>query len=197
MALDLYLVRHGATEWTLTGQHTSRTDLDLLPEGVQQGRRAGALLKGIDFSAVYSSDRRRSMRTAALAGFPAPTVTPLLREFDYGDYEGITSEEIHRKRPDWDLFRDGCPGGEKPEQVYSRAEAFLHLLRGKQGNALAFSHGHFSRVLAAAWTGLGIRLAAHLSLDTAAVCLLREGDRGRTIERWNLTAGGVMGPGAA
>jgi broad specificity phosphatase PhoE len=188
VALTLYLVRHGATEWTRSGQHTSITDLPLLPEGEEQGRLAARLLDGIDFVAVYSSDRRRCIQTAEVFGFQSPVVTPLLREFDYGEYEGLTTAEIQRTRPGWEIFRDGCPGGETPEQVYVRAGAFLRLLDGLQGKVLAFSHGHFSRVLAAAWTGLTIELGTHLSLDTASICSLHDGDRGRLIERWNLTS---------
>jgi broad specificity phosphatase PhoE len=136
--------------------------------------------------AVYSSDMQRARRTAELAGFPNPTVTPLLREFDYGEYEGLTTVEIHRSRPDWELFRDGCPGGETPEQVYARAQSFIEMLQGMQGAVVAFSHGHFIRTLSVAWTELQILAAARLALDTAALSVLIEGDKGRLIQRWNL-----------
>jgi broad specificity phosphatase PhoE len=129
---------------------------------------------------------QRARRTAELAGFPNPTVTPLLREFDYGEYEGLTTVEIHRSRPDWELFRDGCPGGETPEQVYARARSFIDRLQGVQGAVVAFSHGHFIRTLAVAWTELQIAAAARLALDTAALSVLIEGDRGRLMQRWNL-----------
>jgi probable phosphoglycerate mutase len=144
------------------------------------------LLRGINFAAVYSSDMQRARRTAELAGFPNPTVTPLLREFDYGEYDGLTTVEIHRTRPEWELFRDGCPGGETPEQVYARARSFIEMLRGMEGAVVAFSHGHFIRTLAVAWTELQIMAAARLALDTAALSVLIEGDRGRLIQRWNL-----------
>jgi broad specificity phosphatase PhoE len=185
VALDLYLVRHGGTEWTHTGQHTSRTDLPLLPEGEEEARKLAGQLPGIDFTAVYSSDRQRAIRTAELAGFPNPTVTPLLREFDYGDYEGLTSDEIWRTRPDWQLFEDGCPGGETPDQVYARARAFLDMLANLEGAVAAFSHGHFLRTLGVAWVDLDVRVATCLALDTAAVCVLRRGGRGRVLQRWN------------
>jgi broad specificity phosphatase PhoE len=136
--------------------------------------------------AVYSSDMQRARRTAELAGFPNPTVTPLLREFDYGEYEGVTTVEIHRSRPDWELFRDGCPGGETPEQVYARARSFIDMLQGMQGAVVAFSHGHFIRTLSVAWTELQILAAARLALDTAALSVLIESDKGRLIQRWNL-----------
>lgn len=187
MALDLYLVRHGDTAWTHTGQHTGRTDLPLLPDGENEARRLGRVLKAIRFDAVYSSDLRRSLRTAELAGFDHPRVTPLLREFDYGDYEGLTSDEIWAQRPDWQIYVDGCPGGEAPAQVYARARTFLSGLAGLEGAAIAFSHGHFLRALAVAWVNLEIGAAACLALDTAAVSVLREGGRGRVIQRWNWT----------
>jgi len=188
MALDLYLVRHGDTAWTHTGQHTGRTDLPLLPDGEEEARRLGQALSGIRVAAVYSSDLQRSLRTAELAGFERPQVTPLLREFDYGDYEGLTSAEIWAQRPDWQIYADGCPGGESPAQVYSRAQTFLSKLAGIEGAAIAFSHGHFLRAVAVAWVDLGIRAAARVALDTAAVSVLRDGERGKVIQRWNWTA---------
>jgi broad specificity phosphatase PhoE len=136
--------------------------------------------------AAYSSDLQRARRTAELAGFPDPIVTPLLREYDYGEYEGVTTDEIRRSRPDWELFRDGCPGGETPDQVYSRAQAFLGLLSDKQGAVVAFSHGHFIRTLAVAWIELAVTAAARLGLDTGTVSVLIDGNRGRMIQRWNL-----------
>lgn len=185
MALDLYLIRHGDTEWTRSGQHTGRTDLPLLPEGEDQARRVGEALRDISFAAAFSSDLQRATRTAELAGVSDVRVTPLLREFDYGEYEGVTSAEIERRRPGWQIYVDGCPGGESPEQVYARARMFLRLLEGLQGAAAAFSHGHFSRALAAAWTDLGIRAAARLVADTASIGVLRDGERGRVIQAWN------------
>jgi probable phosphoglycerate mutase len=185
VALDVYLVRHGATEWTHTGQHTGRTDLPLLPEGEEQARRLGDLLAGVRFDACWSSDLTRALRTAQLAGFARPTVTPLLREMDYGAYEGRTTAEIHRERPDWELFRDGCPGGESPTEAAARARAFLAGLEGVEGAIAVFSHGHFMRALALAWLDLDIATGAHLGLDASAVGVLRDGDRGRVIQRWN------------
>jgi broad specificity phosphatase PhoE len=129
---------------------------------------------------------QRARRTAELAGFTDLVVTRLLREFDYGEYEGGTTAEIRRGRADWELFRDGCPGGETPDQVYARARDFIELLRGKEGAVAAFSHGHFIRTLAVAWTELQVTAAARLGLDTAAVSILIDGGRGRMIQRWNL-----------
>lgn len=129
---------------------------------------------------------QRARRTAELAGLPDSIVTPLLREFDYGQYEGITTDEIRKTRPDWELFRDGCPGGETPEQVYARAREFIALLSGMEGTVAAFSHGHFTRTLAVAWTDLQVTAAARLGLDTASVSILIDGPRGRMLQRWNL-----------
>ena len=184
VATDVYLVRHGETAWTRTGQHTGRTDLPLLPEGVEQARALGRLLAGVRLSAVWSSDLQRARRTAVLAGFE-PTVTPLLREFDYGDYEGATSEEIARERTGWQIYVDGCPGGESPQQVAARARAFLAGLDSVEGAVAAFSHGHFLRALSTAWADLDIAVAGRLALDPAAICLLHDGTRGRVIQRWN------------
>lgn len=185
MALDVYLIRHGGTEWTRTGQHTGRTDLPLLPEGEEQGRRLSELLRGVTFGAAWSSDLRRSLRTAELAGVEHPTVTPLLREFDYGEYEGLTTDEIRRERPGWELFRDGCPGGESPAEAAARARAFLAGLAGVEGTVAVFSHGHFMRALALVWLDMDVSAGAGLGLDAAAVGVLREGSRGRLILRWN------------
>jgi broad specificity phosphatase PhoE len=185
VALDVYLVRHGATEWTHTGQHTGRTDLPLLPEGEEQARRLGELLRDVRFDAVWSSDLGRALRTAELAGFDRPTVTPLLREFDYGEYEGVATVEIRRERPDWELFRDGCPGGESPAEAAARARAFLVGLAIVDGTVAVFSHGHFLRALATSWVHVDISTAAHLGLDASAVGVLHQGDRGRLIQRWN------------
>jgi broad specificity phosphatase PhoE len=133
---------------------------------------------------------QRARGTAELAGLKDLVVTPLLREFDYGECEGVTTAEIRRSRPHWELFRDGCPGGETPDQVYARAQAFIELLRGKEGAVAAFSHGHFIRTLAVAWTGLQVTAGARLGLDTASVSILIDGDRGRMIQRWNLVPEG-------
>jgi broad specificity phosphatase PhoE len=193
MATDVYLVRHGETEWSNTGQHTGSTDLPLLPEGEEQGRLLGRLLAGIRFAAVWSSDLQRARRTAELAGL-RPEVTPLLREFGYGAYEGRTSDEIWRERPGWQLFVDGCPGGESPAQVAARARTFLAGLDPVEGAVAVFSHGHFVRALAMAWTDLDIAAAGSLAVDTASIGLLHDGSRGRVIQRWNWAP--ELAPGA-
>lgn len=186
MALDLYLVRHGETAWTRTGQHTGRTDLPLLPEGEAQARALGERLRGIRFAAVWSSDLQRARRTAELAGLE-PSVTPLLREFDYGEYEGLTSDEIRARHPGWQIYADGCPGGESPAGIAGRARAFLARLDGVEGAVAAFSHGHMLRALGAVWADLEIGAAGRLAVDTAAIGVLHDGSRGRLIQRWNWT----------
>jgi len=128
---------------------------------------------------------QRALETAEIAGFPHPQVTPLLREFDYGDYEGLTSKTIQETRPDWDLFRDGCPGGETPAQVYARATEFLDLAAANHGTVLAFAHGHILRAVAVAWMRLDITAASRLLLDVATMNRLVEDAHGRELALWN------------
>jgi broad specificity phosphatase PhoE len=151
----LYLARHGDTAWCLSGQHTGLTDLPLIPSGEQNARRLGKRLQGLAFARVFTSPLQRASRTCELAGFAARAeVDPDLVEWNYGEYEGRTSGEIHAKRPDWQLFRDGCPGGESPAQVSERADRVLQRVRTIPGNVLLFSSGHFIRVLASRWLAL-------------------------------------------
>ena len=137
------------------------------------------------FSKVYSSPMQRALRTAEIAGFPHPEVTPLLKEFDYGDYEGLTTRQIQEKRPGWELFRDGCPGGETPAQVYERARKFIELAASNQDSTLAFAHGHILRAVAVAWMELDITAAARLALDVATLSKLADDARGRLLNFWN------------
>ena len=134
---------------------------------------------------MFSSPLQRARRTAELAGFPDPQLTELLREVDYGEYEGMTTKAIHESRPDWELYKDGSPGGESPAQIYARATAFITLASTISGRALAFSHGHFLRAVAIAWMGLDITAAATLYLDVATLSLLRNDDHGRVLAMWN------------
>jgi broad specificity phosphatase PhoE len=142
-------------------------------------------LAAIDFTSVFSSPMQRALRTAEIAGFPHPQVTPLLKEVDYGEYEGLTSATIHQTSPGWDLYRDGCPGGESPAQVYERATKFLELAAATQGCVLAFSHGHFLRAVAVAWMQLDITAASRLLLDVATLNKLVEDAHGRELALWN------------
>jgi len=127
----------------------------------------------------------RALRTAEIAGFPSPTVTPLLCEFDYGDYEGLTTKQIHKERPGWELYIDGCPGGESPQQAYARANEFIDLAARTTGSVLAFGHGHMLRAITVAWMDLGISAAARVMLDVATISILRDGDHGRVLQLWN------------
>lgn len=140
----------------------------------------------MSFDAVYSSPLQRARRTAEIAGFSNAQLTPLLREFEYGDYEGLTTREIHAQRPGWELFRNGCPGGETPAQVYARAQEFTRLCEKSGGRVLAFAHGHILRAVAAAWLQLDIATAASLQLDVGTLSRLRDdSDHGRLLAMWN------------
>jgi probable phosphoglycerate mutase len=148
----VYLARHGETAWSLSGQHTSLTDLPLTENGERNARQLAERLKGIAVAKVFTSPLQRARRTCELAGYSsAATVDPDLVEWNYGDYEGRTSADIHAERPDWDLWRDGCPGGESPLEVSSRADRVVERLRAIHGGVLVFSSGHFIRVLASRW----------------------------------------------
>ncbi|MGA7402373.1 MAG: histidine phosphatase family protein [Candidatus Sulfotelmatobacter sp.] len=154
---QIYLARHGNTAWTVTGQHTGVTDLPLTPNGECNARRLGERLKGMTFAKVFTSPLQRAARTCALAGFEAVAETdPDLVEWNYGQYEGLRSDEILRERPDWQLFRDGAPGGESPEEIGARADRVVERIRAVMGNVLLFSSGHFIRVLTARWLALGL-----------------------------------------
>jgi len=151
----IYLARHGETAWTITGQHTGLTDLPLTAQGESNAKRLGCRLKGMEFAKVLSSPLQRARRTGELAGFGSVVEMDCnLVEWNYGDYEGLRSAEIRAKRPSWELFRDGAPGGESPAQVMARADQVWKRVRDVKGNVLLFSSGHFIRVLAARWIGL-------------------------------------------
>jgi broad specificity phosphatase PhoE len=152
----VYMARHGNTAWTVSGQHTGLTDLPLTPDGERNAVRLGERLKGMKFAKVFTSPLQRAARTCELAGFGGVAETnPDLVEWDYGKYEGLTSAQILADRPDWQLFRDGAPGGESVEQVGERADRVVQGLRKIAGDVLLFSSGHFIRVLTARWLGLG------------------------------------------
>ncbi|MDQ6876814.1 MAG: histidine phosphatase family protein [Candidatus Dormibacteraeota bacterium] len=186
LKLEIYLARHGETAWSLSGRHTGSTDLSLTPHGEQQAAALKKRLENIQFDAVYSSPLQRATRTAELAGFPNPQLTPLLREVDYGQYEGMTTTAIRELQPGWELYKDGCPGGESPDQMYARAVEFLNLFTAVKGRVVAFSHGHFLRLVAAAWMRLDVKAAASLYLDVATLSILREDDdHGRVLAVWN------------
>ena len=170
----VYVARHGETAWSLSGQHTGRTDLPLTPRGECNAKRLGERVKGVSFSKVFTSPLQRASRTCALAGFGAVSETDHdLVEWNYGEYEGRTSAQIHAESPNWDLFREGCPGGESPSQVGERADRVVQRMRAVMGNVLLFSSGHFLRVLAARWLALGPGSAArYFLLNTASLSAL-------------------------
>ena len=168
-----YLARHGETAWSLSGQHTGRTDLPLTERGERNARALGERLRGLTFAKVFTSPLQRAARTCELAGFgSAAEIDPDLVEWDYGQYEGRRSAEIHAERPDWQLFRDGCPGGESPGQIGARADRVVGRVRAVKGDVLIFSSGHFLRVLAARWLGLDAAGGRYLLLSTASLSAL-------------------------
>jgi broad specificity phosphatase PhoE len=169
----VYLARHGETAWSLSGQHTGLTDLPLTQRGERNARGLGERLSGLTFSAIFTSPLQRAKRTCELAGFaPQAEVDPRLLEWNYGQYEGRRSSDIRRERPNWQLFRDGCPGGESPAEVGARADSVLSALRAVDGNALIFSSGHFLRVLAARWIALEPAAGRYFLLSTASLSAL-------------------------
>jgi len=169
----LWLARHGQTAWSLTGQHTGLTDLPLTPVGEANARRLGERLREQRFDRVLCSPLQRALRTCELAGFGGRAeLDARLLEWDYGDYEGRTSADLHAAQPDWRLFRDGCPAGESPAQVAARADSLIATLRSDEGHTLLFSSGHFLRLLAARWLGLEPADGARFMLDTASVSAL-------------------------
>ena len=170
---EVYLARHGETAWSLSGQHTGRTEVPLTERGERNAVTLGARLRGMTFSRVLVSPRLRARRTCELAGFAAVAEdVPDLAEWDYGAYEGRKTVDIRKERPDWYLFRDGCPEGESVAEVGARADRVVTLLRASGARILLFGHGHFFRVLAARWIGLPPGDAAHLLLSTASLSVL-------------------------
>jgi len=168
----IYFIRHGETEWSLSGQYTSRTDLPLTEHGEDLARELGLRLREISFARVFASPRQRARRTCELV-IPgsSPEIEPDLAEWDYGDYEGQHSAAVHQEHPDWNLFGDGCPGGELPAQTSVRADRLIAKLRTLDGNIALFSHGHFGRVFAARWIGLPVTEAQHFLLSTASLSI--------------------------
>lgn len=185
---ELYLVRHGETEWSLSGRHTGRSDIPLTATGEAAARKLAKRLAGLSFAAVWSSPSQRAGKTCALAGFESGVVIrDDLAEWDYGAYEGITTKAILAERPGWQLFRDGCPNGETAADVGARADAVIDGARQTTGTVLIFSSSHFLRVLAARWLGLPPQGGAHFVLDTASISVLGyEHDLTEpVIRRWN------------
>ena len=190
--LHAYLVRHGETEWSLSGQYTGRTDIALSAHGEDAARKLGPHLQEVPFIHVLTSPLKRAQQTCVLAGLsPVAEIEPDLAEWDYGEYEGRTPADILASRPGWNLFRDGAPGGETPFQIFTRADRLIRRLRILNGDVALFTHGHIGRVLAARWIGLSIRQAQHFLLNTASFGVLcYEHDRidQPAIALWNAAA---------
>ena len=184
----LWLIRHGETEWSAAGRHTGRTDLDLTDQGVAEAMTLRDMLAGVVPALALVSPRIRARRTAELAGFPDAVVSPDLAEWDYGDYEGLTSKQIQEISPGWTIFRGEVPGGETAEHVQERADRVLDQARAAlpNGPVLLFGHGHINRVLAARWIEEPVMSGEHLALGTAAPCLLGMQHSQPVIVRWNL-----------
>jgi broad specificity phosphatase PhoE len=187
----IYVARHGETAWSLSGQHTGLTDLPLTERGERNARRLGDRLKGLTFTKVLTSPLQRAARTCELAGFGASAeVDRDLLEWNYGEYEGRRTAEILAERPGWQIFRDGCPGGESPDQIGTRADRVVSRLRAIQGDVLLFSSGHFLRVLAARWLGLEPAAGRYFLLSTASLGMLAYEHNSRSepvIRLWNDT----------
>jgi len=185
----LVLVRHGDTEWSQNGRHTSRTDLPLLPSGVERARSLGPALAAFEFARVLSSPLQRALQTAELAGFgDRVEVTPDLTEWDYGTYEGLTSEAIWKDNPEWKLWTDGAPGGEAPEAVATRADRVIADAARAAGDVLLFAHGHILRVIGARWIEQDPAGGARLALGVASLSVLSYEHELPVIDRWNGTA---------
>jgi probable phosphoglycerate mutase len=197
-AEQVVLVRHAETEWSLAGRHTGRTDIPLTDEGRAHADGLRERLSGWSFELVLVSPLRRAVETCKRAGLAelAQPRTSLL-EWDYGDYEGLTNAEITAARGGWSLWRDGCPGGEGPEDVGKRADAVIAELQAASGAVAIFSHGHMLRVLGARWIALGAAHGQRLGLSTAALSLLAHEHGARILSRWNDTGSGPFAAGGA
>ena len=186
-APQLWLVRHGQTEWSASGRHTGRTDIPLDENGREQARELAATLAALPIALVLTSPLQRARETCALAGLgDRAVVDDDLQEWDYGDYDGLTTDEIREARPGWSLWRDGCPGGESAAEVGARADRVVARVRDAGGDTIVFAHGHLLRVLAVRWIGLGPEAGALLALTTATVSLLGWEREQAVVRRWNL-----------
>lgn len=192
--LQIYFIRHGETAWSLSGQHTGRTDLPLTAHGEAMARDLATTLKSVAFSLVLTSPRLRARATCELAGLSAAAqIEPNLAEWDFGDYEGLRTPEIRELHPDWDVWKDGSPNGEMPEDAGGRAEQLIARLRNLTGKVALFSHGQFGRVLAARWIGLPVTQGRHFAVNPASISILSfETDHPHrpVISLWNATASG-------
>jgi broad specificity phosphatase PhoE len=191
--LQIYFIRHGETEWSLSGQHTGRTDLSLTPNGELMARHLAPVLADLAFTRVFTSPRIRAQGTCELAGLgPKAQIEPQLAEWNYGDYEGLRTTEIHARHPEWNIWEDGCPGGDMPQDVSKRADQLIARLAQHSGKVALFSHGQFGRVLAARWIGLPVAQGQHFAIDPASIGILSfesAHPHRRVISLWNARPG--------
>ncbi|MEO7351617.1 MAG: histidine phosphatase family protein [Marmoricola sp.] len=179
------MIRHGETEWSRDGLHTSHTELELTPEGEDVARQLAGRLEGVEFDLVLTSPRLRARRTAELAGFPDAHLEDDLTEWDYGDYEGLTTATIREDVPGWTVWSHPCPGGETAEHVSRRMDRVVGKVRAHGGRVLVFSHGHASRSLAARWLDQPVEEGRLFTLDTATISVLAYERESPTMARWN------------
>jgi broad specificity phosphatase PhoE len=194
---EVWLVRHGPTEWSKAGRHTGRTDIPLTPDGEADATALRPVLEGREFALVLSSPLKRALETAHLAGCQ-PESDPDLQEWDYGEYEGRTTAAIREERPGWAIFTDGVPGGESADDVAARADRVIARVLSAPGDSILFAHGHLLRVLGARWVGAAPQAGQHLLLATAAVCILGWERETPALARWNDTShldGGLAAAG--
>jgi len=183
---QVYLIRHGETEWSVSGQHTGTTDIPLTENGRQVARLLKPVLGKETFARVWTSPLQRARETCELAGLgERAELDRDLMEWNYGEYEGLTPKQIHSKAPGWMIFSDGCPGGEDPEEVGSRADRVIARVRAVEGDVLLFAHGHIFRVFAARWLGLPAGAGRHFLLDTATLNILGYYRDVPAVKRWN------------
>jgi probable phosphoglycerate mutase len=183
---QVYLIRHGETEWSLSGQHTGVTDIPLTENGRQTARLLAPVLAKEVFAVVLNSPLERARKTCELAGFgDRAEIDRDLMEWNYGEYEGLTTKQIRAQSPGWMLFRDGCPGGESPEQIGARVDRAIARVRAANGHALLFAHGHVFRVFAARWIGLPVVTGSHFLLDTSTLNILSYYQNIPAVKRWN------------
>ena len=184
MSHEIWLVRHGETEWSLSGQHTSRTDLPLTPQGERRAPELGRAIQSVNFARILSSPLKRALDTCKLAGF-TPELSEDLREWDYGAYEGLTTPAIRELVPNWSIWTGEVPQGERAEDVAARADRVIERIAAGTGPVALFSHGHFLRVLAARWLSMHPAEGSRLALGTASISVLGYERATRVIQRWN------------
>ncbi len=182
--LELYLIRHGATEWSENGRHTGTTDLSLTDLGKKQSELLKKRLVQEKFTKIFCSPLKRALETCKLCGYD-PMINPDLREWNYGQYEGLTTQQIHEKNPTWNIFENGAPGGESPQQIASRAHHFLHQVHSLEGKVAIFSHAHFLRIFATVWLGALPAFGNELTLSPASLSILGYERLTRVIICWN------------